>query len=260
MATPDERDVLTAPADQRQTGRMSRFLPVILGLGVCGFAGVGLLALGGHSGSANGPVPPPVVDEKPGPSTSEVAVFAGGCFWGVQGVFQHVEGVSDAVSGYAGGEQRAAHYEVVATGTTGHAESVQVTFDPHRITYGRLLRVFFSVTHDPTLRNHQGPDYGSQYRSAIFPRTAEQARIARDYIAQLDKAKVFDRPIVTTIETDRSFFPAEGYHQDFLVRHPRYPYIVINDLPKVAALKRLFPALYRSDPVLVEATRSGAAR
>ncbi len=198
-------------------------------------------------------LPAPAADEQPGQKTSEVAVLAGGCFWGVQGVFQHVKGVTNAVSGYAGGEKTTAEYEVVSSGRTGHAESVQITYDPRAITYGRLLQVYFSVAHDPTQLNRQGPDTGTQYRSAIFPRDAEQARIAQAYIAQLDQARAFPAKIVTKIEPDRSFFPAEAYHQDFLTLHPTYPYIVFNDLPKIDALKRMFPDLYRADPVLVSA-------
>ena len=200
-------------------------------------------------------LPAPLQDEQPAPAGGrEVAVLAGGCFWGVQGVFQHVEGVVSAVSGYAGGEEKTAHYEMVGSGATGHAEAVQVTFDPHRISYGRILQIFFTVAHDPTERDRQGPDEGPQYRSALFPTDAEQARIAAAYIAQLDQAKAFKAPIATVIEPGRSFYPAEGYHQDYLTRHPSQPYIVINDLPKVEALKRLFPQRYRADPVLVAAT------
>ena len=165
-------------------------------------------------------IPAPAADETPGQATSAVAVFAGGCFWGVQGVFQHVKGVTSAVSGYAGGQKETAHYEIVGTGRTGHAESVQVTYDPRQITYGRLLQIFFSVVHDPTELNQQGPDTGTEYRSTIFPLSADQARVARAYIAQLDQARVFPAAIVTTVEMDRPFFPAEDYHQDFLTRHP----------------------------------------
>ena len=195
-------------------------------------------------------IPPPAIDE-PAPATSEVVVLAGGCFWGVQGVFQHVEGVSSAVSGYAGGAANTAHYEMVGTNTTGHAEAVQVTFDPSRISYGHILQIYFSVAHDPTELNRQGPDVGTQYRSAIFSANAEQARIAEAYITQLNQAHVFDVPIVTKIESGKGFYPAEDYHQDFLTRNPRHPYIVINDLPKIENLKRLFPDLYRATPVLV---------
>ncbi len=197
--------------------------------------------------------PPPAVDEPAGQATSEVAVLAGGCFWGVQGVFQHVEGVTGAVSGYAGGAAATADYERVGSGTTGHAESVRVTFDPQKISYGRLLQIYFSAAHDPTELDRQGPDIGTQYRSTIFPMSAGQARVAEAYIAQLDQDHVFDAAIVTTVEPGRTFYPAEAYHQDFLALNPTYPYIAINDLPKIAALKRLFPDLYRAEPVLVSA-------
>jgi peptide-methionine (S)-S-oxide reductase len=196
-------------------------------------------------------IPPPTLDEPASQATSEIAVFAGGCFWGVQGVYQYTKGVTSAVSGYAGGQKNTAHYEMVGSGGTGHAESVQVTFDPRQITYGRLLQVFFSVVHDPTQLNRQGPDEGPQYRSAIFPTSAEQEKVAKAYIAQLNEARVFKTAIVTKIEPDRQFYPAEGYHQDFLKRNPSHPYIVVNDLPKIEDLKKLFPALYRSTPVLV---------
>ncbi|HLX97306.1 MAG TPA: peptide-methionine (S)-S-oxide reductase MsrA [Roseiarcus sp.] len=222
---------------------------------------VGLLSAAGfvvtRSTAEETRVPPsPAVDEQAGGKTPEVAVIAGGCFWGVQGVFQHVKGVMNAVSGYAGGDKATAHYDMTSTGATGHAESVQITYDPRKITYGRILQVYFSVAHDPTELNRQGPDEGTQYRSAIFPSNDEQARVAKAYIAQLDSARAFQRPIVTTIEPGKTFYRAEDYHQDFLERNPHYPYIVFNDLPKIANLKRLFPALYRADPVLVGANRS----
>jgi peptide-methionine (S)-S-oxide reductase len=200
-------------------------------------------------------VPAPAQDEAVGAATSEVAVLAGGCFWGVQGVYQHVKGVTSAISGYAGGQQNTAHYEMVGRGGTGHAESVQVTFDPHQVSYGKILQIFFSVVHDPTQLNRQGPDVGPQYRSAIFPENAEQARVARAYIAQLNQARVFDAAIVTKLEMDRPFYPAEAYHQDYLKNNPTSPYIVYNDLPKIDDLKRIFPDLYRTAPVLVNATR-----
>jgi len=200
-------------------------------------------------------VPAPSVDEAAGSSNSEVAVLAGGCFWGVQGVFQHVEGVTGAVSGYAGGSKDTAEYETVSTGSTGHAESVQVTFDPRRISYGRILQIFFSVAHDPTELNRQGPDRGTQYRSAIFPTGAEQARVAEAYIAQLNQAHAFAAPIVTKIEPGHAFYPAEAYHQNYLTLHPSQPYIAINDIPKIEALKELFPNLYRDTPVLVAAAK-----
>ena len=212
-----------------------------------------VFALRSFPSAAQGPVniPAPAVDEPASQAGSEVAVLAGGCFWGVQGVFQHVDGVIDAVSGYTGGAKATAQYETVSTGTTGHAESVQITYDPHRITYGRLLQIYFSVVQDPTELNRQGPDTGTQYRSTIFPMNAEQARVAKAYIGQLNAAHVFNAAIVTTIEPGRTFYRAEAYHQNFLTLHPRYPYIVINDLPKVANLERIFPKLYRANPVLV---------
>jgi peptide-methionine (S)-S-oxide reductase len=218
-------------------------------------AGAGLAVL--QSSAEEGRViPPPALDAAAVPAAaSEIAVLAGGCFWGVQGVFQHVNGVTNAVSGYAGGEQKTARYDVVTSGTTGHAESVQVTFDPRRISYGRILQIYFSVAHDPTELNRQGPDVGTQYRSAIFPTNPEQAKIAKAYIAQLNQARVYPAAIVTKLEPDRAFYPAEDYHQDFLTRNPHYPYIVINDLPKIDNLKRLFPDLYRADPALVSAAR-----
>jgi len=195
-------------------------------------------------------LPAPLVDLPASQASSEVMVVAGGCFWGVQGVFQHVNGVKNAVSGYAGGARSTAIYELTNSGTTGHAESVQITYDPRQVSYAQLLQIFFSVAHDPTQLNRQGPDTGSQYRSTIFAANAEQARVAKAYIAQLDQARAFNRPIVTTIEIGREFYPAEKYHQDFLVRNPTYPYIVYNDLPKIENLKRLFSTRYRAEPVL----------
>jgi peptide-methionine (S)-S-oxide reductase len=196
-------------------------------------------------------IPAPREDMPAGSTGVEVAVLAGGCFWGVQGVFQHVDGVLNAVSGYAGGDAATAHYEMVGTGATGHAEAVEVIFDPRRISYGRILQVFFSVAHDPTQLNRQGPDVGTQYRSAIFPASPAQAEVARAYIEDLDAARLWRRPIVTTIEADATFHPAEGYHQDFMTLNPDYPYIVFNDRPKVANLQRLYPDLWREDPLLV---------
>ena len=201
------------------------------------------LALGGHVIAA--PLPDPAVDtpkaSQPGEAT---AVFAGGCFWGVDAVFKHVKGVKSATSGYSGGSSTTAHYEVVGSGLTGHAESVEVLYDPSQITYGQLLRVFFSVAHDPTQLNRQGPDVGTQYRSAIFFANPEQQRIAQAYIAQLDSAKVFSKPIVTEVAALKGFYPAEAYHQNYLALHPNSPYIVYNDLPKLGALKSEFPELY----------------
>jgi peptide-methionine (S)-S-oxide reductase len=201
-------------------------------------------------------LPAPAVDAPPAQATSAVVVLAGGCFWGVQGVFQHTKGVTSAVSGYAGGDKRSAHYELVSSGNTGHAESVQVTYDPRQISYGRLLQIFFSVIHDPTQLNRQGPDTGTQYRSAIFPVNDEQAQIAKAYIAQLDQAHAFQKAIVTRIEPGRTFYPAEDYHQDYLAQNPRNPYIAVNDLPKIEDLKRLLPDVYRATPVLVAGLRS----
>jgi peptide-methionine (S)-S-oxide reductase len=201
-------------------------------------------------------IPPPAIDAQPGPRASEVAVLAGGCFWGVQGVFQRVEGVTRAVSGYAGGEADTANYQMVGQGTTGHAESVEITFDPTKISYGKILQIYFSVAHDPTQFNYQGPDIGPQYRSAIFPTNEEQARVAKAYIAQLDQAKVYGDTIVTTIEPGHGFHPAEDYHQDYLTLNPTQPYIVINDLPKIRNLERIFPELYREEPVLVMADKA----
>jgi peptide-methionine (S)-S-oxide reductase len=204
-------------------------------------------------------IPAPAIDEEDaagGPAASEVAVLAGGCFWGVQGVFQHVNGVTNAVSGYAGGEQKTAHYEMVGSGRTGHAESVRITFDPAKISYGRILQIYFSVAHDPTQLNRQGPDVGAQYRSAIFPTSPEQARIAKAYIEQLNQARVCNAAIVTKIEPGRAFYAAEDYHQDYLTLHPTQPYIAYNDLPKIDELKKIFPELYRADPVLVAARAS----
>ena len=222
--------------------------------------GVALLAaaIGGLSASRSVAetarlVPAPMVDEAPGAATSEVAVFAGGCFWGVQGVFQRVAGVTGAVSGYAGGAQNTAQYQTVGSGRTGHAEAVKITYDPRKVSYGQLLQIYFSVAHNPTELNRQGPDAGTQYRSAIFPATAEQARLAASYIAQLNGAKAFDAAIVTRIEPDKIFYPAEAYHQDYLTLHPTSPYIAYYDLPKIEDLKRLFPLAYREKPVLVSA-------
>ena len=199
-------------------------------------------------------VPPPAVDAPAGQSASAVVVLAGGCFWGVQGVFQHVEGVTSAVSGYAGGAKDTAQYDKVTSGRTGHAEAVRITYDPSKVSLGRLLQIYFSVVHDPTQLNRQGPDVGTQYRSTIFPTSDEQARVAKAYIDQLDQARVYGAKVVTTIEPGQAFYPAEGYHQDYMTLHPRQPYIAMHDLPKVDALKRLFPQAYRAEPALVSKT------
>ncbi|MFP5263048.1 MAG: peptide-methionine (S)-S-oxide reductase MsrA [Blastocatellia bacterium] len=190
-------------------------------------------------------IPDPVIDAPLAAVKGEqTAVIAGGCFWGVQAVFKHVKGVKDSVSGYAGGSANTAHYEMVGTGKTGHAESVQITYDPSQISYGQLLKVFFSVAHDPTQLNRQGPDTGTQYRSAIFYSNEEQKRIAQAYIDQLNQAKVFDQPIVTQVVALNSFYKAEAYHQDYAFHHPNQPYIVMHDLPKIENLRKQFPDLY----------------
>jgi peptide-methionine (S)-S-oxide reductase len=190
-------------------------------------------------------IPVPVVDASIASGKSEqTAVVAGGCFWGIQAVFQHVKGVISATSGYSGGPEKTAQYEFVSTGETGHAESVRITYDPSKITYGQILRVFFSVAHDPTQLNRQGPDEGTQYRSSIFYGNDEQKRIAEAYIAQLEQAKIFPRPIVTQVVPLRTFYPAESYHQDYAAHHPDNPYIVYNDAPKVVHLREQFPDLY----------------
>ena len=197
-------------------------------------------------------VQPPSVDKSAG--AAQTAVLAGGCFWGVQGVFEHVRGVQKVVSGYAGGEAATAQYETVSTGRTGHAESVKITFDPAQISYGQLLQIAFSVAFDPTQLNRQGPDSGAQYRSEIFYADESQKRLASAYIDQLNKSHAFPRPIVTRVDSLKAFFPAEDYHQDYLFHHPMQPYIAIYDLPKVENLKRVFPDLYRAQPVLAGAS------
>jgi len=210
----------------------NRFIPILF---------VAITACGG----ASLPVPPPAVDAAPGATGPQTAVLAGGCFWGVDAVFKHVKGVTKVVSGYAGGSAATAQYETVGTGRTGHAESVEITYDPAQITYGQLLRIFFSVAHDPTELNRQGPDEGTQYRSAIFVSNDDQKRIAEAYIAQLNEAKIFRRPVVTEIAPLKGFYAAEGYHQNYLALHPDNPYIVYNDLPKLTQLKKQFPDRYR---------------
>jgi peptide-methionine (S)-S-oxide reductase len=195
-------------------------------------------------------IPAPAADES-APADSETAVLAGGCFWGMQGVFEHVKGVQHVWAGYSGGASYTAHYAMVGTETTGHAESVKIAFDPKVVSYGTLLRIYFSVAHDPTQLNRQGPDEGSSYRSEIFFASPEQEKIARAYIAQLDKAHAYSQPIVTKVDALNGFYPAEGYHQDYLIHHPESGYIQVNDLPKIANLKRLYPSLYRDPPVMV---------
>ncbi|MDT5229308.1 MAG: peptide-methionine (S)-S-oxide reductase [Mycobacterium sp.] len=233
------------------TTGIGRRRTLLLGwLAVIGIAAAAFLvrspALPSASGSTASAIPAPTIDEPAsGRPKSETAVLAGGCFWGVQGVFQHVKGVSSAQSGYAGGDAASADYETVSTGTTKHAESVRVTYDPAQVTYGQLLRVFFGVVQDPTELDYQGPDIGPQYRSVIFAQDDTQQKIANAYIAQLNQAGAFRAPIVTAVSPGASFFPAEAYHQDYLNQHPNNAYIVANDLPKLGALKSDFPDLYR---------------
>lgn len=199
-------------------------------------------------------LPAPTVDV-PVSDGIQTAVIAGGCFWGVQGVFQHTAGIVNAVSGYAGGSKATADYNIVSTGATGHAESVEIKYDPKKISYGKILQIFFSVVHDPTQLNRQGPDSGTQYRSAIFTTSDEQRKTADAYIAQLNGAKVYGKPIVTKVEPLERFYPAEAYHQDYLTLHPNQPYIVFNDIPKVENLKRLFSDIYIAKPTLVSGAK-----
>lgn len=218
---------------------------------------VALLAVGSlgyaRADSIDKAVPIATIDApKATAPSSETAVLAGGCFWGMQGVFEHVRGVTKVVAGYSGGARATAFYELVGTETTGHAESVQITFDPRVVSFGEILRVYFSVAHDPTELNRQGPDSGSSYRSEIFFASPMQEKVARAYVAQLTAAHTFGAPIVTKIEKLNGFYAAEGYHQDFLIHNPSYPYIVYNDLPKIDALKRVLPAMYRDKPVMLQ--------
>jgi peptide-methionine (S)-S-oxide reductase len=221
-----------------------------LGLAACGLAcQVGADAI-------NKVIPAPALDTPAAQAAGqETAVLAGGCFWGLQGMFEHVQGVTKVVAGYSGGDKATAHYEMVGTERTGHAESVEITFDPKKVSFGQLLRLYFAVAHDPTELNRQGPDSGPSYRSEIFFMTPMQEKIAKAYVEQLNQAKVFGDPIVTKIEPLKGFYPAEDYHQDFLIHNPTYPYIVRNDMPKIAALKRVFPDLYRADPVMLKSGR-----
>jgi peptide-methionine (S)-S-oxide reductase len=214
------------------------------------------LSCGANADAVNKQIPAAALDTLAAEANGrQVAVLAGGCFWGLQGMFEHVRGVTKVVAGYSGGEKATAHYEMVGTETTGHAESVEITFDPKQVSYGQLLRLFLSVAHDPTELNRQGPDSGPSYRSEIFFGSPSQERIARAYVDQLSKAKVFASPIVTKIEPLKAFYPAEDYHQDYLIHNPHQPYIVFNDLPKIDALKRVYPELYRASPVALTASR-----
>jgi len=221
-------------------------------LAIFGGGALAALAIALVAAASSGPataeglkVPPAEIAEKAS-GHREVAVLAGGCFWGAEGVYEHVDGVIDVTSGYAGGGSAKADYESVSSGTTGKAEAVRIVFDPSRVSYGELLRILFSVVADPTQVNRQGPDVGTQYRTAIFPQSASQAHVARAYIAQLSKAHVFDRPIATRVEVTGRFAPAEAYHQDFMRKNPAHPYILVHDRPKVAALRRMFPDHWRA--------------
>ena len=228
---------------------MKRYL---LTIALVGFS----FGCGANADTVNRVIPTPAIDTAAAEAGGrQVAVLAGGCFWGLQGMFEHVRGVTKVVAGYSGGERATAHYEMVGTETTGHAESVEITFDPKQISYGQLLQLFFSVAHDPTQLNRQGPDSGPSYRSEIFFTSPTQERIARAYVDQLTKANVFKSPIVTRIESLKDFYPAEDYHQDYLIHHPGQPYIMFNDLPKIDALKRVYPQLYRPTPVALDAAR-----
>jgi peptide-methionine (S)-S-oxide reductase len=204
-----------------------------------------------HAAEINRVIPLPAAETAAPAGETETAVIAGGCFWGVQAVFQHVKGVSNAVSGYAGGTQQTARYDAVSSGATAHAEAVRITYDPKQISYGRILQIYFSVAHDPTQLDRQGPDSGKQYRSAIFPVNAEQEKAATAYIDQLNKAGIFRTAIVTKVTPGEKFYPAEAYHQNYLKLHPSQPYIVFNDLPKIDSLKRVYPDVYRQEAVLV---------
>jgi peptide-methionine (S)-S-oxide reductase len=232
--------------------RRNPFRPFLVNAAMIGaLAGAVLLAYAPARATEDAVViPPPAMDEPPADGL-ETTVVAGGCFWGVQGVFQHTAGVASAVSGYAGGAKATASYETVSTGSTGHAESVQIKFDPKKISYGKILQIYFSVAHDPTQLNRQGPDSGTQYRSALFTTSEAQKKVAEAYIAQLDQAKVFKKPIVTKVGKLEGFFPAEAYHQDYLTLHPNQPYIAYNDLPKVENLKKIFAENYLEKPTLV---------
>lgn len=229
---------------------------ILRGIGIFGVTAAAFVAFGGRGASAAVLAPSPLVGNTlAATSSDEVAIFSGGCFWGVQAVFQHIIGVTSAVSGYTGGKVVNPSYEQVSTGTTGHAESVRVTFDPSKVSYADLLRAFFSVATDPTQLNFQGPDHGTQYRSVLWYTTPAQKTTADAYIAQLTKSKTYSDKIVTEVKPAQSFYNAEDYHQDYETLHPDQPYIAINDAPKVANLKKMYAALYRAQPVLVNATR-----
>lgn len=217
---------------------------------VCALAGAAI-SINAHAAESAVVIPAPATDNPKVAGPEQTAVLAGGCFWGVQGVFEHVRGVRQVLSGYAGGNSATANYDTVSGGRSGHAESVQIRFDPAQISFGKILQIYFSVAHNPTQLDRQGPDTGSQYRSVIFYADETQKNIATAYIAQLDKAKKFDDAIVTRVDPLKAFYPAEGYHQDFLIKNPRHPYIVYNDLPKIRNLKQVFPELYQGTPATV---------
>jgi peptide-methionine (S)-S-oxide reductase len=243
---------MNVPQAEEAPMRRNPFRPFVVKAAMIGaLAGAALLAYGPVRATEGAVViPPPAMDEPPAAGL-ETVVVAGGCFWGVQGVFQHTVGVASAMSGYAGGTKASADYNTVSSGTTGHAESVQIKFDPKKISYGKILQIFFSVVHDPTQLNRQGPDSGTQYRSAIFTTSESQTKVAEAYIAQLDQAKAFKKPIVTKVGKLEGFYPAEAYHQDYLTLHPNQPYIAYNDLPKVENLKKIFAENYQDKPTLV---------
>jgi len=224
-------------------------LAALLGLGALGFV---LWRSPLFGAEAPVVIAPPAIDNPKSAGPAQTAVLAGGCFWGVQGVFEHVRGVQNVVAGYAGGDKSTARYEIVSSGSTAHAESVRITFDPSVVSYGQILQIAFSVVHDPTQLNRQGPDEGTQYRSAIFYLDDDQKRIAMAYIAQLDDARVFARPIVTRVDALKGFYAAENYHQDYLIHNPTEAYIAMYDLPKVQNFKRMFPQLYVAQPVLAQ--------
>jgi peptide-methionine (S)-S-oxide reductase len=249
---------LTSSSNGRRLSFLRLTTTALAWIGAVAVALGALHATSGFAAESAVKIPPPAVDDTSSDTGMQTAVFAGGCFWGVQGVFQRVNGVVQAVSGYAGGNSVTAHYEMVGSGLTGHAESVKITYDPKKVSYGTLLQIFFSVAHDPTQLNHQYPDNGPQYRSAIFFTTPTQRQTAEHYIAQLDAAKVYPSKIVTEVVALPAFYAAEDYHQDYLTLHPESGYISHFDLPKIANLKSLFPQQYRAEPVLVMAKAQAA--
>jgi peptide-methionine (S)-S-oxide reductase len=233
----------------RESQWVSAVVIFAMSVGLC--IGIPVAALGAEMAVV---IPAPALDNPKMSAPLQTAVVAGGCFWGVQGVYQRVRGVRKVLSGYAGGTKATAEYEAVSRGGTDHAESVEIVFDPKEVSYGEILQIYFSVVHDPTQLNRQGPDTGTQYRSNIFYVDESQRNIAQAYVAQLDKAKAFGRPIVTRVDPLKGFYPAEDYHQDFLLNNPRYPYIVFNDLPKIENLKKVFPSRFREQPVTAKSS------